>query len=292
MSVRITSAIIAAIAAGPLVAQGGATTPQSFQYELIGGWSSSETDASPDLEINRYIVAGIFHLKPVTVGDHPWNEAPFLEHSSAVNVGVDYTDFEVGAFSADGPRFSAGYTFADKETPIAASVNLSLGTLDGDAGVDIDFTDINGAVGYWLRPNALVGFEIGMEEIDAGPLLEIEQMRYGFFGKLVHDLGERRAINVEAHLGMTSVDDSASDEDNFEVGVAGDFYFTPQYSVGALLDFSFGDAASEEGTTVGIRGSAWFCPQGAVNLEWTTFMADDNNGADEDTLSLFFNLRF
>ena len=290
MSARNTAALVAAIAAGPLAAQDGARL-QKFQFELIGGWARSETDTTPEIEINNYALAGVYHLKPVALADHPWSEAAFLEHSSAVSAGVNYADFEIGAFSADGPLFAAGFNFADKETPIAAALNFSIGTLEGDAGVDIDLTNVNGSIGYWVRPNAILGVDVGQEEIEAGGLLEVEEFRYGIFGKIVHDLGEGRAVNAEARVGMTTVDDTISEEDNVDAGFATDFYFTRQFSVGALVEFAFGDADTEEGTTLGVRGSAWLSPQAALNVEYTTFMAD-SNGNDEDTLAVGFNLRF
>src|SRR5262245_1008081 len=147
MSTRTTLALVAAVAAGPLTAQNGAR-PEKYQFELIGGWSRSETDTSPDIETNQYALAGVYHLKPVALADHPWNEAAFLEHSTSASAGVNYTTFEIGPFDADGPLFAAGFNFAEKETPFAAALNFSIGTLDGDGGIDIDLTNVNGSIGY------------------------------------------------------------------------------------------------------------------------------------------------
>jgi hypothetical protein len=291
MSTRITAAVVAAFAASPVAAQEGAKPP-SYQFELVGAWSMSEADTSPDTEINQYLLVGTYHLKPVELADHPWNEAAFLEHSTSVSAFVDYADFEVGSFSADGLLYGVGFRYAEKQTPIAAELRFQLGSLDGDSGVDIDLNELNARIGYWVKPNALVGVDVGLEEVEAEPLLDVEVLRFGAFGKIVHDLGEGRAVNAEARFGVASVDDTFSDEENFEIGFAGDFYFTPQYSAGALVGLSFGDAVSEEGTTLGLRGSAWFSPRVALGAEVSTFLADDDAGADEDTLTVFLNLRF
>lgn len=290
LSTRITVALTAAIVAGPLAAQEGAK-PHQFQFEVFGGWVNSTTDTNPDLEITQYVLAGAYHLQPVSLGNHPWSEAAFLEHSTFITAGLTYAEFEVGPFSADGPMFGAGVVFADKETPIAAALSFSIGTLDGDMGIDLDRTIVNGSAGWWLRPNMIIGADIAMEEIEAGGVLEIEELSYGAFTKLVHDFGSGRALNGEARIGLTTVDDSTTEDDNIELGLAGDFYFTPQYSAGALVEISTGDAASEEGTTVGVRGTAWFTPQAAASVEFSTFMADDSS-FDEDTIAVFFNLRF
>lgn len=290
MSTRICAAFVAAIAVAQLSAQDGGL--ESYQVDLIGAWSFSETDTTPEIEQNTFLIGGTYHLKPVELADHPWNEAAFLEHSTSVTAMLSWSDFEIGAFSADGVTFGAGFRYADKETPVAADLSFQLGSLDGDGGVDIDLNEVNARIGYWLKPNAIVGVEVGIEEIEAETVFEIEELRFGAFGKIVHDLGEGRAVNAEARIGIAAVDDTVSDEENFELGVAGDFYFTPRYSAGALVNFSFGDAASEEGTTLGLRGSAWVTPQVAVGAQVTTFLAEDSAGADQDTFALFVNLRF
>lgn len=287
----LTATIVAAIGANQLTAQDGGRR-QNYQVDLTGGWAHSETDTSPEVELDQFVLAGIYHLKPVALADHPWNEAAFLEHSASVMATVSYADFDIGSFSADGVLFGAGFRYAEKETPIAAELTFSLGSLDGDGGVDIDLTAVNARIGYWLMPNAILGADIGFAETEIDSFLEVEELRFGAFAKIVHDLGEGRAVNGEARVGFLSVDDSVSDEENIEFGVSGDFYFTPQYSAGALVNFSFGDATSEEGTTLGLRGSAWFTPEVALAAQVSTFLAEDASGDDQDTLFVFLNLRF
>jgi hypothetical protein len=169
---------------------------------------------------------------------------------------------------------------------------MEIGTLDGDGGVDIDRMAVNGRCGYWLQPNAIVGGQITFDQTEIGSSVDVDTLSIGAFGKIVHSLGEGRSVNAEAHLDLVSVDDGASDEDNVEFGVAGDFYFTKQYSVGAFVDLSFGDAVSEEGTTLGLRGTAWITPQWSVSASLSTFMADSNAGEDEDFFTVFFTGRF
>ena len=289
----IVAGFVVAATTAQLAAQGaqGGAQITSYQFEVTGGWSMNSTDTSPDMELNNYFVAGTYHLKPVLLADHPWNEAAVLEHSTFVQAGLDFADFEVGPFSADGPLFRVGGTYAEKDNPIAAQLNMQIGTLDGDAGIDVDLMSVNGRCGYWLKPNAIVGGQITLDKTEAGSL-DIDSLGFGAFGKIVHSLGEGRSVNAEAHLDLVSVDDGVSDEDNVEFGVAGDFYITKQYSVGAFVDFSFGDAPSDEGTTLGLRGTAWITPQFSVNAALSTFMADSNAGADEDFFTLFFTGRF
>ena len=291
MRTGIVAGFVVAATTAQLAAQGAAQFT-SFQIEAAGGWSLTSTDTSPDADLNEYFVTGTYHLKPVMLADHPWNEAAFLEHSTFVQAGLSYAELEVGNFSADGPLFRVGGTYADKDTPIAAQLNLQFGTLDGDAGTDVDRMSFGGRAGYWLMPNAIVGAALTLDSTEIGSV-DVDKMSFGAFGKIVHPLGEGRSVNGEAHLDFVSVDDGVSDDDNVEFGVAADFYFTKQYSVGALVNFSFGDVASEEGITLGLRGTAWITPQLSVNAALSTFMADDDTvGADQDFFSLFFTARF
>lgn len=285
----LTSILLTGVARSASAQEG---PPQSYRVELSGSWMLTATDSNPDIDITEFTLGGMYFLEPVSLADHPWNEAAFLERAKAVMAGVQWTRFEVGPFSADGPSLGAGFLYADKAQPIAAQLFVRYGTLDGDMGIDVDRTSFGGRAGYWLGRGALAGFEIERDQTDVSGLLDITQTRYGAFGKMVHDLGGGRAINVEARVGLVSVDAGAATDTNFEIGLEGDYYFTPRFSAGAVLNLSVGDAASREGTTLGVRGSAWLSPRIAVGLEWSSFHASDSQGADIDTAGAFLSVRF
>lgn len=290
MTTKILAAVVAALCVTTVTAQGNQAL-KSYQSELSGGFQMSEVDTNPDIEMTSLFVTGEYHFKPVELKDHPWNEAAFLEHSTFLSATLDYTQFEIASFDADGPTIGASYRYATPDQPIAAEVGFLFGTLDGDLGVDIDQTLFGGNVGYWVQPNAIVGIEFSLEEFEIGSA-ELETLQFGGFGKIVHDLDDQRSVNAEAHVGIVNADDGATDETNVEIGVAGDYYFTRQYSAGAMLDFSFGDAASEEGVTYGVRGSAWLTPAVSVSGAFSMFSASDSTGADETDFGILFSMRF
>jgi hypothetical protein len=287
---------IAAIATAVLPGQDqpaqGTPAGNSYQYELTGGFSMSTTDTNPDIEQNTLFVGGTYHFAPVALMSHPWNEAAFLEHSMFATAGLQYFDLDLAGFEADGITYGLGYRYAAKDTKIAGEINFQTGTLDGDLGVDVDVTTVNLNAGYWLKDNLIVGVDFALDEIDPDGGGKFEETRYGVFGKFVHPLDEGRAINAEAHIGTASVDTGANDDDNFEVRLEGDFYFNPQTSVGAVLEFSSGDAVSEEGESFGVRGSRWFSPKVGVRAEYTMFWASDSAGADVNEFAIFVDMRF
>ena len=292
------TAVIAAItiAAMAMLAQDAlaqnASALESYQTEITGGYTWLKIDTSPDIELSEALIEGTYNFQPVSLKGHPWNEAAFLEHTMQAMVALRYTDFEISTFDADGLLYGGGFRYADKDTPVAADVRFRTGTLDGDLGFDVDVTFIDASVGYWVMPNAIAGLSFTFDELDPDGTFRIKETSIGAFGKIVHKIDDERAVNAEARLGWTSVDAGTDDDDNFELTLAGDYYFTPQYSAGVLLDVSVGSAESIEGTTLGVRGSAWFSPQVGVRVEYSRFWASDSQGADADAVGVFLSVRF
>lgn len=293
MGARNKGAAIAVVAvvAVWMLAQ-GASAQESYQFEVTGGYTWFESDTNPDVEFNEALVEGTYNFKPVMLKDHPWNEAAFLEHSMQAMLNLSYSEFEVGSADADGLVYGAGFRYAEEDSPIAAEVRYRTGTLDGDFGIDVDVTSLEASAGYWLQPNAIVGLVFTLDQLDPDGSFKLEQTGIAAFGKIVHKLDTERAVNGEARVGWVSVDTGTDDDDNFEITLLGDYYFTPQYSVGALVDVSVGSADTEEGTTLGARASAWFTPQVGFRVQYSKFWASDSNGDDEDTLGLFLSVRF
>ncbi len=292
MEIPMTKTTWLALAMGALSPALAAQDPDLFQYEILSGWRSTTTDTNPDIDVNTLFVEGRYFFDAVSVGAHPRTEAAFLERAMYVAADIDYTRFEIGGFDADGPTVGAEFRYAKPDEQIAATAGFEYGSLSGDGGVDVDQWLIHGDLGYWLEDDMIIGGRFSREETEAGGLLNITETVFGAFGKVVRDIGDNRAINVEAHAQFVHVDPGSTDDVNFEIGAEGDFYFTPEYSGGAILNLSLGGADLRAGVTVGVRGAAWVTPTIAVNAELTHFEASDSNGADEDMFSVFGTFRF
>ena len=290
MNRELRIALALASVASSALAQGEAKF-EKFQFELEGGWSQFKADTSPEFESTDLAVVGTYHLKPVALASNPWNEAAFLERSTFFQAGLDFAEVEQAGFSSDGVVYGLGGRYADKESPLAAEVTFLTGSLTGDA--DIDLSDLSGRVGYWCMSNAILGLSLGRATTEIETLPDVEVVSFGAFGKIVHDLGEGRAVNFAAELDFVSVDDTTSTEDNVEFGLLADYYFTQKVSLGAQAKISSGDNGASEGTTLGVRGSMWFTPQLSANASYSHFAVDDDAlGSDDDTISLFFLARF
>lgn len=265
---------------------------ESYQTEIRLGYQWRDIDTNPDIELTDVLLEGTYNLEPVSLKGHPWNEAAFLEHSMQAMVELSWSEFEISTFDADGLVYGGGFRYATKDCPIAADLVFKTGSLDGDMSFDVDLTTIDASVGYWVEPHAIAGVTFNYTELDPDGTFKIEQKTIAAFGKMVHKLDDERAINAEARVGWTRFDSGTSDDDNVVLTLEGDYYFTPQYSAGGLVDFSFGSSDADEGLTLGVRASAWFTPQVGVMVELSRFWADDSSGADEDQAGFFVSIRF
>jgi len=292
MDVRIRAVATAAITMAAMVTLPKAVSAQNnrYQTEVSLGYLWTETDSTPTITQTEIPLRGTYHFEPVSLKGHPWNEADFLEHSMSASLELRWYDFDVSGSGADGLLYGGGFRYAEKEKPIAAEFNFRTGSIDG-SGIDIDVTSLDLSVGYWVKDNAIAGFAYQRDELDAGGGFNYEKQTFSGFGKLVHKLDDEQSVNGEARIGWASVDTGTTDT-NMEISLAGDFYFTPQYSAGAMLDFSFGDAVSDEGTTLGLRGSAWFNQQVGARVEYSRFLASDSAGVDDDSFAIYVAVRF
>jgi hypothetical protein len=276
---------------GQNTAAQSASAMDSYQGEVTVGYKWRDIDTNPDIELTDVLLEGIYNFEPVSLQGHPWNEAAFLEHSMQGMLSLAWSKFELSTFDADGLVYGAGYRYAAKDVPVAGEVIFKTGTLDGDMGLDVDLTYVDASLGYWVEPNAIAGIAFNYTDLDPDGTFKIEQTTVAAFGKIVHKLDDERAINAEARAGWTSVDTGTSDDGSIVLTLEGDYYFTPQYSAGALLDFQSGDANSQDGTTLGVRGSAWFTPQVGISVQYSKFWAD-GKGADEDGGGIYLSVRF
>ena len=101
-------------------------------------------------------------------------------------------------------------------------------------------------------------------------------------------------INLEGFIQRVNQEIStvSGDQTNTRVSIAGDYYFTSQFGLGAIVVFNTGDAEINEGTTYGVDTSYFFNPRFALMATYETFSADNAAGRDSDRMQLNFAARF
>ncbi|MET1254068.1 putative porin [Aliikangiella maris] len=188
-------------------------------------------------DADAYMIQGRYHFDSVSINNTAWAEAAFTGRNS--NVGLGYSDFD-GDFSV---------TSVFGEYMGENNLYASLGYADSDiSGAD---SVITGEIGYFFAKNWLVA--IGTDDSDASPVT--------LRTKYVGELSNNRFFNVEA-----SYDDESED-----LLVEGDYYWSPQSSVGLAL-------SDAEGYDFGVRFQHFFNPSISLRLSYQALDGDDVTG--------------
>ena len=261
-----------------------ASAADEYQWEAGLGFTQNTDDASNETTVTTIAANGEYHFLPVKLGDHPWEEAAFLEHSTFVEAHLGYVTAEDNTLDASGPLIAVGFTYATPEFPVRLSAGLGYSTVE-DGSFEIKTTVIELEAGYWIKPELIAGLRLVNSKSDFGTADE-KEVGISAFGKWVFSMNDDLAFNTEAELGQNSYDNGSKDS-NIVVGVAGDVYFRQQYGVGLSLASESGDAVGAEGMTVGVRASSWFTDQIGARVGYDMFAAsDDAAGVDDSTISL------
>jgi hypothetical protein len=262
-----------------------ASAADEYQWEAGLGVSQTTSDDSVDTKATAISAFGEYHLAPVKLADHPWEEAAFLEHSTFVDASVSYLTLKNDNIDADGAGIHVGFTYATPEFPLRLSAGVGFSKVSDEDDIKTTVFDLD--AGYWIKPELIVGLRLASSKISTdGVPDDNKELDISAYGKWVVTLNDEVAFNAEAELGRHSYDNGEKDS-NTAIEVAGDVYFRKQYGIGLSLGTESGDADAAEGTTIGIRGSAWFTQQIGVRVGYEKFtVKDDDFGVDDDTLFL------
>ena len=268
-----------------------ASAADEYQWEAGLGFTLAKDDTTPETKSTAITASGEYHFAPVKLGDHPYEEAAFLEHSTFVDADVSYLKSkQSGAFDAKGEGIHAGFTYATPEFPVRLAVGLGFSKISDNG--DQKTTSFELDAGYWIKPELIAGLRLGSSKIVTTGSADNKELDVTAYGKWVINMNDDLAFNAEAELGRNTYD-AATKDSNIAFGVAGDVYYRQQYGIGLALGTESGDADAAAGTTIGVRASAWFTTQIGVRLGFEKFaISDDKKGVDNDTLFLELVGRF
>lgn len=283
---RILVATLAVLTVGLHAAEG------EYRWELGLGYGTQTVDSDPEFDATDLGGRVRYQLfAPVTLGQSPWEEAEFLEHSTWLEARVGRVTQESGPLEADGLRYGVAGRYAAKDVPVAVEASLDLGSVeDDDFGITLDTVTWEVRAGYWVMPNLIAGLGYSSATSDLTSEFDsTEETDTAIFawGKWVHPLTADLDLNLEAEAGRTSyeAEDEDEDGDNLAATLRGDLYLMKRYGIGVLAGTESGDVAGEEGRLLGVRGSAWFTEHIGVRVEYATFAARQEDELDTDTIS-------
>ena len=272
---------------------------QSYQTELSVGYEKEDADSSTNKVTG---LSAEIYFSPVNTDNKPLAQAAFLDKSSSVSIGyinlkTEYQNSSLNSIDSKGPNFGINY--------ITETNSFILGALYSTNDIETDPSLVTGdltiagiSIGKYLNDSSAVIFSYTSSDTEVqntvpsqSANLDIEY--YGLSYNTVQSLDATSYYRVSAEIELINKSDSDSvEEDNVELGILGEYYFTRMTSLGAGIMFNSGDNVSDEGKSFGVGFTHFFSPQVAFDITLSRFNADDSQTEDADSISVGVIARF
>lgn len=264
-------------------------------YRNVLGHSRSSINIKGGDDITLVSTTYDYYIYPVIHSPAmPRGEAAFLQRAGSVGVLVGETDTS-GSADASIKSQGAQVTLAEKNKPwlLQWRYQKHKGTASELTNTDIEaeFTDYK--IGFFLSDGVMISYLQGKSDVELSTVPgKTEGTRNEYALKWVTLRSGQRATNFELSLTDAREKDSAGSNDSRVILVSGDYYFTPDTSLGAAYSQQTGDDKMYEGTRTEIRGGHYVMPQLFVGAILGRFQASHSSGEDEESRNLFVSYRF
>jgi len=250
----------------------------TFQAELGIGYQHYKDDGTDSYEIDVTNFRSSYYFSPVSIGNHPYNEAVFLEKVSSFNMyfkGLSVHQRD------DMIYYGAAFDYMSSNHPINLTFYFDRKEFDDD---DVD-NEYGIDVGYFISNNFLLS--TFYKNIDSD---YIDENQYRISSKYVHEMGTK-AINLECSVAQNEKKSNGEYKRNNIVKVGGDYYFNQRISLGGGIDINSGDIKYLEGETLYSDLKVYVTETIAVSTGVEKFFAKDNY-EDDNTYSINLSARF
>lgn len=224
-------------------------------------------------DVKTYSLSHQFFLSPVnTANNMPLAEAGFLSRSSSVLLGYDYAKVDFGNFGNSSlSAWSVGGEYRDISHNFYASLLWNEINNSSDRFIE-------SSLGYYLDPSWLVKLDIEHLRPDG----DGSYTQYGVSTKKLMTLGNGDFMSVEARY-MDLADTSLG-----RFGVAADYYFGQNLSLGLAYDWTTKGVFDAESDAFTVRGNWYVMP----NLALKAGITFDNLETGDDLYHLGASFRF
>jgi len=273
-----------------------AYSQNSYQTELIASYEKQDQDTS---ENNLAGVTAEFYFDPVTTENKPLAEAAFLSKISSVEIGYikDELKPDNSSFTTlDSTSAGASINYiTDIQSFVLGAIYLRDSFDTNNNTITADGDTFGVALGKYLNDTSAIDLiyvqhDIDFETPSTRPPLKIKRIEIEY--KTVQPLESNKYYNLEFVFSLIKLENNAIKEDNNELSIAGDYYFTLESSLGAGLTINSGDDKSDEGKTFTVNATHFFNPHIALNIEIEKFKADDNLEEDSKSIAADLIARF
>ena len=267
----------------------------SYQVEFNAG--SYRFKEALDKTETVFISSEIF-LEEVETGSHPYLEAAFLEQASSI--GFLYVDNEATStfFDIDETDTLILINYVTPESSHifqigygASDSNIKNG-FNGTANID----NFIFSIGTYLTNNSAMRINYLQRNIKSNisgfPIFTAKATDIDIEYKLVKELRDGKAFNIEALITTSEFDDNTTKETNTILELYGDYYLNQSISVGISIEKDAGDDKSNEGITIGLHTDIFLTPSFAIYAEHSQFSADNAFSVDSDSTEIGASVRF
>lgn len=279
---------------------------ESYQIEGSGYYSLEKSD---NTDFTLYGLGASWFFKEVSIDGGPYVEADFIQKAGSISLmglmGTYETDEADGEMECDTYMIDAGVKYVFPVVPVFISLKYQRFNMDGDyafsdfdSDMDIEIlsNEYSGELGYFIIDNLAISaeYKLEKEETETGKI-EVDGVEYASADKEKEDttgiggnikyvtmMGSDMALNFEAaYTYVTSEPEEGDDLINNIYNLSADFYFKPQYGIGASFTMNTGDNKEDTGNTYEISCSAFLTPNIALALSYEIFKADDEDEAED-----------
>ncbi|EHR39436.1 putative porin [Alishewanella jeotgali] len=224
-------------------------------------------------DLRSYNLSHQFYLNPVQAANNmPLAEAGFLSRSSSLQFGYSYNQFDFGNLGKTSlSGWSLGGEYRDVSHNFYASLLWTeLNNSDDRVG--------QASLGYYLDPSWLLK-------------LDVEHLRPDGDGSVTQYGVSTKKLMTLAHGDFISVEASYMDQANSSLGrfgVAGDYYFGRNLSLGLAYDWTSKGVFNSESDAFTVRGQWYAMP----NLALRAGVTFDSLETGDDLYHLGASFRF
>ncbi len=236
------------------------------------------------------------YFSPVTTQGKPLNEAAFIDRSGSVGVIFSDNKFN-GSFDATSDIWAINTILAKKGMPWM--LELTYLNQDGkftapqNANLTSEYLDL--IIGYFVADKLLVAGQYGESDAKASNATGSNNSKrtiYDISVKWLQLLSTQTAFNLEASIGHAREKDDTETNSGQEIGISGDYYFTPKASAGLLYSKLNHDDKTQEGSLLGITATYFATPQFFITATAGKFDAENTSGEDDEQWDLLLAYRF
>lgn len=249
-----------------------------------------------DDEVTSTLTFFEYYIHPVFLNQEtPRQEAAFLQRSGSVGIALGNTDAS-GTSDASTKDEGAQVTLAESGKPWVLQWRYL--KLKGDASspfsTDIKSESTRYRIGYYVRDGILFSVTQTQSDLNfsAPTGNDTKVTRFEYALKWVKIRSANTATNIELSVENEREKDSSGSRNGQVISLSGDYYFSPDVSLGVLYSQISHDDKDAEGTRTELRGSYFFTPRFFAGVTLERFQASHSSGVDEETRDMFVGYRF